>query len=133
MSYSNTVYEAIGGHQTIELLVHAFYRRVENHPELRPIFPNDLTETARKQTQFLTQLFGGPPLYNEEHGNPRLRMRHLPFEITPHRRDAWLECMEHALEEVNILEPERSFIFERLHKTAHHMMNTPKNEKGESM
>ncbi|GAA5416629.1 group 2 truncated hemoglobin YjbI [Paraliobacillus ryukyuensis] len=133
MSQTNSVYESIGGHDTIQKLVHAFYSKVKNHPELQPIFPDDLTETARKQTQFLTQLFGGPPLYNEEHGHPRLRMRHLPFEITPIRRDAWLFCMKHALDEVNIMEPYRSFIFERLTKTAHHMVNTAENKKGESM
>lgn len=124
MEHSNTIFEAIGGFETIDKLVTAFYKRVGNHPKLTPIFPEDLTETAQKQRWFLTQFFGGPPLYLENRGQPMMRRRHLPFEITPSRRDAWLECMEAALIEVNIEEPYRTAIFEKLTMTANHMMNT---------
>lgn len=127
-----SIYEAIGGEDTIHRLVDAFYIRVAKHPDLIPIFPADLTEVARKQKQFLTQFFGGPPLFQAEHGHPMMRRRHLPFPITPTRRDAWLSCMEEALEEAEIEEPLRSLIFERLTLTANHMMNTPE-EKGESL
>ncbi|WP_028782072.1 globin [Thalassobacillus devorans] len=133
MSVPGTIYEAIGGQQAVFKLVDAFYARVGSHPDLIPIFPDDLTETARKQKQFLTQFFGGPALYTEEHGHPMLRARHLPFPITPARRDAWLDCMAAALKEANIEEPYRTAIFERLTMTANHMMNTPEDEKGESM
>ncbi|SEU02869.1 hemoglobin [Salinibacillus kushneri] len=127
-----SVYEAIGGYETIEKLVEAFYTRVGKHPKLTPIFPDDLTETARKQKMFLTQFFGGPPLFSQERGHPRLRARHLPFEITPSRRNAWIECMTEALEEAQIEEPFYSVILERLSMTATHMINTPETEKGES-
>ncbi|MRG87089.1 globin domain-containing protein [Salinibacillus xinjiangensis] len=128
----NTIYEAIG-YEKIEELVEAFYKRVGKHPKLTPIFPDDLTETARKQKLFLTQFFGGPPLFTQERGHPRMRMRHSPFEITPSRRDAWLECMTAAIDETKIEEPYRTVMLERLTLTATHMMNTPENEKGESM
>ena len=133
MTETRSIYEMIGGQKKVDKLVDAFYHLVSNHPDLTPIFPDDLTETARKQKQFLTQFLGGPLLYNEEHGHPKLRMRHLPFKITPTRKDAWLSCMDQALTEVNMEEPYHTIIFERLTKTAHHMMNTPENEKGESM
>ncbi len=125
MKQPGTIYEAIGGFDAIERLVAAFYKRVGKNPKLIPIFPDDLTETARKQRLFLTQFFGGPRLYSEERGNPMMRRRHLPFEITPSRKDAWLECMSKALEEAAIAEPYRTAIFEKLTMTAHHMMNTP--------
>lgn len=120
-----TIYEAIGGIDTIDKLVSAFYKRVSKHPKLIPIFPEDLDETARKQKLFLTQFFGGPRLYEQERGHPMMRRRHLPFEITPSRRDAWLDCMAEALEEAEIQEPYRTAIFEKLTLTANHMMNTP--------
>jgi hemoglobin len=120
-----TIYEAIGGAETINRLVTAFYKRVGKHPKLIPIFPEDLTDTARKQRLFLTQFFGGPKLFSEERGHPMMRRRHLPFEITPTRRDAWLECMKEALVEARIEEPMRTAIFEKLTMTANHMMNTP--------
>ncbi|MBH0228801.1 globin [Halobacillus yeomjeoni] len=128
----NTIFDAIGK-EKIDELVEAFYKRVSKHPDLIPIFPDDLSETIRKQKQFLTQFFGGPALYIEEHGHPMLRARHLPFKITPTRRDAWLSCMSGALSETGIEEPYRSYMFERLTMTANHMMNTPDDEKGESM
>lgn len=126
-----TLYEAIGGSVTIHHLVEAFYKRVAENPDLQPIFPDDLTETARKQEQFLSQFLGGPAYYTEEHGHPMLRARHLPFEITPTRKNAWLVCMSEALDEVDIQEPYKSAIFERLMHTAHHMMNTTEDQKGE--
>lgn len=56
-----TLYEYIGGAPTVRKLVDSFYAKVAVHPDLKPIFPDDLTETANKQYQFLTQFFGGPP------------------------------------------------------------------------
>ncbi|RKQ32633.1 globin [Oceanobacillus halophilus] len=119
------IYDAIGGSDAIDRIVTLFYERVGRHPDLIPIFPDDLTETARKQRLFLTQFFGGPRLYEEDRGHPMLRRRHLPFPITPTRRDAWLHCMEEALLEANIQEPYHTVIIEKLTMTANHMMNTP--------
>ncbi|GGH83983.1 hemoglobin [Pullulanibacillus pueri] len=127
-SERTNAFEAIGGTDILRRLVLAHYKNVAAHPELAPIFPDDLTETARKQQQFLTQFLGGPPLYSEEHGHPMLRARHLPFPITPARAEAWLSCMRRAMDEVQIEEPWREAIFKRLTLTAHHMVNTEENE-----
>jgi hemoglobin len=129
-----TPYDTIG-EETLHHLIHAFYRRVGKHPNLAPIFPDDLTETARKQEQFMTQFLGGPPLYTSEHGHPMLRARHMPFEITQTRAEAWLHCMEEAMNEVGLTGPVRDFYFSRLVQTAQHMINTDENKhmKGETM
>ncbi|WP_273850165.1 globin [Guptibacillus spartinae] len=126
------MYDHIGGAK-LEQLVTAFYNRVAKHPELTLIFPEDLTETARKQTQFLTQFLGGPSLYSEEHGHPMLRARHLPFEITPRRASAWLTCMQEAMDEVQLDKELQEHLLTRLTFTAHHMVNSgDQEEKGES-
>lgn len=118
------LYPAIGEQRLHELVDH-FYNHVSKHPLLAPIFPTDLTETARKQKLFLTQFFGGPALYSLEFGAPMLRARHLPFPITPERAEAWLQCMQEAMKEVGLLDEELGrFMLERLTKTAHHMVNT---------
>lgn len=119
-----TPYEAIGGEATVAKLVEAFYRRVARHPDLAPIFPDDLTETRNKQFAFLTQFLGGPPLFSTEYGPPMLRRRHLPFPITPKRAAAWIECMIAALDEIQLHGPVRDHIQRRLEITAHHMINT---------
>ncbi|OIU72498.1 globin domain-containing protein [Rossellomorea aquimaris] len=117
------------GEKKLSMLVDAFYSRVSRHDLLAPIFPEDLTETARKQKQFLTQYLGGPPLYTEEHGHPMLRARHLPFPITEERAKAWLGCMNDAMDEVELEGPVREDFFHRLVLTAHHMVNTEKPER----
>ena len=68
-------YEEIGAEKLSEL-IDLFYSKVAVHPDLYPIFPDDLTETARKQKQFMTQYLGGPNLYSEEHGHPMMKARH---------------------------------------------------------
>ncbi|KKI93631.1 hypothetical protein WQ54_03200 [Bacillus sp. SA1-12] len=118
-----TPYEAIG-EETLSQLVDCFYGKVQKHPILAPIFPDDLTETARKQKQFLTQYLGGPQLYTEEHGHPMLRARHLPFPITPVRANAWISCMKEAMKEVGLEGELKDFLLHRLQLTAHHMVNT---------
>lgn len=125
MTTPKSIFEAIGGHEPIKILTKKLYTHIAVHPELIPIFPADLEESERKQRLFLTQFFGGPMLYTEDRGSPMLRRRHLEFEITPTRRDAWLECMKIALYEAEIEEPYQEIIYKRLAMTAEHMMNTP--------
>ncbi len=126
-----TPYEVIGEGQ-LHRLIDVFYSKVKKHPDLYPIFPEDLTETIRKQKQFMTQYLGGPSLYTEEHGHPMLRARHLPFEITPDRAKAWLSCMYQAMDEVGLKGEIRDFYYQRLFLTAQHMINTASTDgKGE--
>ena len=127
MTNSQTPYDFIGK-ERLSNLVEAFYAKVHVHPLLQPIFPDDLTETIRKQKQFLTQYLGGPSLYTEEHGHPMLRARHLPFEITPERAEAWLQCMREAMDEIELRGDIREFIYHRLALTAEHMINTPSSD-----
>lgn len=118
-----TIYDLIGGGDTIRKLVDAFYLRVGQHPDLAPIFPADLTPVADKQYLFLTQFFGGPTLYSNQYGHPMLRARHMPFEITPTRAKAWLQCMGEALDEIGLQGPVRDYVYDRLTQTAYHMVN----------
>ena len=115
-------YEEIGAEKLSEL-IDLFYSKVAVHPDLFPIFPADLSETARKQKQFMTQYLGGPNLFSEEHGHPMMKARHNPFPITPLRADAWLACMSEAMDEVQLEGKIREFYFRRLALTAKHMVN----------
>jgi hemoglobin len=123
-----TIYEMIGGADTIRELVTHFYKYVAQDPDLSPIFPDDFTEVREKQYAFLTQFFGGPQLYTQTYGPPKLRARHLPFPVTPRRAKAWLRCMERAMDDTGIQGDVRQFMLQRLTLTAHHMVNTPDEE-----
>jgi hemoglobin len=86
-----TFYEAIGGHDTIKLVVDTFYAGVAGDELLRPMYPEeDLGPASDRFRMFLEQYWGGPTTYSEQRGHPRLRMRHAPFEVTPAARDRWL-------------------------------------------
>ncbi|MEH7117395.1 globin [Neobacillus vireti] len=119
-----TPFEQIG-EDLLHRLVDTFYSLVAQHPDLAPIFPNQFSEIARKQKQFLTQYLGGPPLYTEEHGHPMMRARHLPFPVTPTRAEAWLSCMKQAMDRIGLEGPVREDFYARLYLTAQHMINTP--------
>lgn len=115
-------YEEIGA-EKLSQLIDIFYSKVAVHPDLYPIFPDDLTETARKQKQFQTQFLGGPNLFSEEHGHPMMRARHMPFQITPTRAKAWLTCMYEAMDDVGLDGKLREIYYKRLEMTAMHMVN----------
>ncbi len=126
------LYEYMGGADTIRRIVEAFYPKVQAHPLLAPIFPEDITPVMEKQYLFLTQFFGGQPLYTAQHGHPMMRARHLPFPITKARADAWLSCMQEALEET-IPSPElRTVVLERLKGSAYFFINTEDEGASES-
>jgi hemoglobin len=119
-----SLYDAVGGKEVIEKLVAAFYPKVYSNPILSPLFEGDMQEIMRKQKMFLTQFLGGPPLYSTEFGPPAMRHRHLPFEITPTRANAWLSCMEDAMDDINLSGEAREMFFQRLTQVAFIMVNT---------
>ncbi|MCC2685745.1 MAG: hemoglobin [Paenibacillaceae bacterium] len=125
MREEKTFYELVGGADTFRSLVQAFYPKVQAHPNLGPIFPEDITPVMEKQYMFLTQFFGGPPLYSETVGPPMMRARHLPFPITQQRAHDWLGCMSAAMEEIGLSDPLREAMLERLKIPAFHFVNTP--------
>jgi hemoglobin len=93
-----TFYDQVGGHEFFVRLVENFYAEVETDELLRPMYPEDLSESKRHFEMFLEQYWGGPRTYSDVRGHPRLRMRHAPFRINRAARDAWLAAMSTALE-----------------------------------
>ena len=124
MQRSASIYELLGGESQIRQLVTAFYTNVQQDALLAPLFPKNIQPVMEKQMLFLTQLLGGPSLYSEQYGHPMMRARHLPFEITPERADAWLHCMRAALTEITV-EPELTdYLMERFTGMAYHFINS---------
>ena len=95
------MYEKIGGLEVIDKLVNDFYEIMSTDPVAEDCFAThlgrDIRESAEKLKFFLSGWTGGPQLYLEKHGHPRLRMRHFPFKIGPKEADQWLYCMRKAL------------------------------------
>ncbi len=81
-------------------------------------------ESAREKLYlFLSGWLGGPPLYVERYGHPRLRARHLPFAIGVVERDQWLACMRRALEDTGVHADAVAALMPEFFKTADWMRN----------
>lgn len=95
------MYEKLGGFEVIDKLVDDFYEIMSTDPVAEDCFAThsgrDIRESAEKLKAFLSGWTGGPQLYLEKYGHPRLRMRHFPFKIGPKEGDQWLYCMRKAL------------------------------------
>jgi hemoglobin len=117
-------YDAIGGEPTFRRLVEVFYAGVAEDPVLRPLYPEqDLGPAADRLRLFLEQYWGGPRTYSDERGHPRLRMRHSPFVIGPHERDAWLRHMRDAVDALDLPKSQHDVLWEYLERAAHFMVN----------
>jgi len=126
-----TLYQLVGGFDFFERLVDAFYERVAGDDVLLRLYPEapDLTGARHRLTLFLVQYWGGPRRYADERGDPKLRLRHLPFRIGPEERDHWLANMTAAVDEVVATLPAdlHETVREALHghfvPTAEHLRN----------
>lgn len=97
-----THYQRLGGEAGIRALVTRFYELMDTLPEtadIRAMHARNLKGSEAKLFDFLSGWTGGPPLYVEKHGHPRLRQRHMPFSIDGAARDQWMLCMRRALED----------------------------------
>jgi hemoglobin len=100
-----SLYEMIGGETGLRSLVERFYELMDSSVEtekIRSLHPKSLKQSREKLFMFLSGWLGGPRLYVERIGHPRLRQRHMPFSIGSIERDQWLWCMNKALEESQI-------------------------------
>lgn len=113
----------MGGAPTFQRLVDHFYDLVAADPVLRPMFPADLAEGKHYQFLFLSQYFGGPPVYAAERGHPRLRMRHFPFAIDRAAKDHWLAHMLAAIDAAGITGADRDEMRSYFERAAEFMIN----------
>jgi len=123
-----TLFDQIGGEPAIRALVKDFYHYMDTLPEVADIRaqhdPN-LESAIEKLSLFLIGWSGGPQVYIEKYGHPRLRARHLPFKIGIKERDQWLYCMFKALDDSQIVQPHR----DELKKSFAHIANFMRNQE----
>lgn len=120
-----TFYDLVGGHETFDRLVAAFYRGVAADPVLKPMYPEeDLGPAQERLRMFLEQYWGGPGTYSEQRGHPRLRMRHMPFKVNPDARDRWLTHMREAVDSLDLPPLQHATLWDYLERAAHAMVNT---------
>ena len=123
---ANPHYRQLGGEAAVRRLVERFYQLMDELPQacvIRALHPADLSHSRERLFMFLSGWLGGPPLYAERFGPPRLGRAHAPFPIDAAARDAWMDCMSRALDE-QVADPAlRTQLTAALFKTADFLRN----------
>jgi len=112
-------------------LVDRFYNYMDSLSEasgIRGLHAKSLSGSREKLFLFLSGWLGGPDLYTQKYGHPRLRARHLPFSIGQTERDQWLLCMRKALADMQVPDDLRLQLEASFWKTADFMRNRPEPE-----
>jgi len=126
MNDTSTPFSRIGGAPAVRRLVKRFYELMDTLPEaygIRKLHQTDLSSAEEKLFMFLCGWLGGPQLYVEKFGHPKLRARHLPFPIGSDEARQWMLCMRQAMAEVITDEGLRSALDKSLDDLAYHMRN----------
>ncbi len=127
-----TPFAQLGGDAGVRALVDAFYDRMDledAYVGIRALHPATLAGSRDKLYMFLSGWLGGPALYVERFGHPRLRARHLPFAIAGAERDQWLACMRQALADVNAPAELAQSLLRAFFDTADWMRNQPEPQR----
>ena len=122
-----TIYESLGGESVIRHLVQRLYELMDELPEantVRRIHPESLKGSEAVLFEYLSGWFGGPNLYIEKNGHPRLRMRHAPYAIGLVERNEWMLCMKQSLTENVADETLRKSLINTFSQMATHLVNT---------
>jgi hemoglobin len=126
----DTPFDLLGGRATAERLAARFYEVMErDEPALSAVHrqaPAGGIDPGVKQrfALFLIGWLGGPQEYIEQHGHPRLRMRHSRVPIDTTLRDAWVRTMRKAMDDCAVPPTVRGFLEQRFSEVADFLRNT---------
>lgn len=119
------------GEERVRELARRLYEAMEaDEPELAGLHeqtPEGAIEAGVRErfALFLIGWLGGPQTYIEQHGHPRLRMRHARVPVNTAMRDAWLRAMNKALDGVGVTGTLRAQLDTRFAELADFLRNVP--------
>jgi hemoglobin len=126
MSSVESIYIRLGGEPVLRKFVDKLYGFMDVMPEvghIRNMHSDDLSDTRDRVFMFLSGMLGGPPLYMEAFGHPRLRRRHMHFEIGNEERDQWLLCAGRAADQLDVSASLADELMAELGAMANHLRN----------
>jgi hemoglobin len=121
-------FQLAGGVEGITKLANDFYDQMETLKKARKILymhPTDLTVSREKLARFLCGYMNGPELYEEKYGPLALGPAHSHLAIGSPEKNAWLLCMEKALEMQPYPQEFKDFMYMRLCVPAGRIQNRP--------
>ncbi len=110
-------YKAAGELPGLTNLVNAFYDYMDALPEaqtIRRMHQPDLTKTRTGLTYFLSGWLGGPRLYAEHFGPISIPLFHRHLAIGVEEREAWIHCMQKAVDDQPYDEAFKRYLIEQL-------------------
>jgi hemoglobin len=117
-----SLYETIGA-EHIKKLIHDFYQGVQSDELLSPLYRDGLDIAEDRLHLFMIQYLGGPDIYSEQRGHPRLRKRHVHFPMNEETKNHWLEHMNKALRQSQMDEEHKKYLEEYFTKTAEFLIS----------
>lgn len=124
---ADATYQAAGGIEGITQLVDFFYDYMDSLDEarvIRAMHPDDLRLSRQKLAYFLSGWMGGPRLYMEHFGSINIPKVHMHLSIESEERDAWMKCMEKALDKMDYSQAFRDYLMDQLFKPAEMIRKT---------
>ena len=121
-----SLYDRLGGEVILRTFVHQLYAYMEKTSEVthvRDMHPASLDKANDRLFKFLSGMLGGPTLYMDEFGPPRLRQKHLHFSIGNKERDQWLQCAQYSADQLPITQDLRDELMTKLSEMANHLRN----------
>jgi hemoglobin len=98
-----TLYEWAGGSEAFERLTAGFYEKVRQDDLLEPVFRGMDIEHPHHVAVWLAEVFGGPPLYTQEHGGyPHMLSKHHGLSITEAHRRRWVSLICDAADDAGL-------------------------------
>ena len=94
-------FQAAGGTPGLRQLVDDFYDAMDTIPEavrIRRMHPEDLTVSRDKLARFLSGWLNGPNTFRPKYGPIHIPRAHHHLPIGEAEMEAWLRCMNIALE-----------------------------------
>ncbi len=99
-----TLYEWVGGNETIEKLTKVFYDKVLKDELLYPVFKNISPDHSRHVAHFIGEVFGGPKLYSERDAGSHTKMvqYHIGKMLNETKRKRWMDLLLESADEIEL-------------------------------
>ena len=98
-----TLYEWVGGIETLTRLTERFYARVPDDNVLAPVFAHMNSDHAKHVAIFLAEVLGGPADYSEHNGgHAHMISQHLNRHLTQVQRRAWVTLLLDTADELGL-------------------------------
>ena len=123
----DTSYKAAGKEPGLRKLSQDFYQIMSTLPEAKTILDmhnEDFTVMVEKLTLFLSMWLGGPRTYREKNIGKGMPAAHSHLIINEKERDAWLLCMDQAVDQQNFPEDFKIYLKEQFRTPAEMIRRT---------